>query len=213
MTKPRGRTDAPRKREKVRHPSLLQRAVPRRIRTYLRKNLLALLPVVIGVPSLVIYYLGYIEPDIRYVSSLPSEALTILERKVDANANFVYYFRMKPKFKNLSIKKGFIDKAELVPLSIATLPETRITSINKAPIGWREEKVVEIMFIMTLPTDAINNINKTKDVSADIVLAAFDNTGKKIDRFPDGKFARIQFKLTDSIRFDLKEGNVLGPSR
>jgi hypothetical protein len=111
---------------------------------------------------------------------------------------------LRPTFTNYSIKPGFIDKAEFVPESITTLPDIKITSINKTFIYWHKPKQIEITFLMTLPTDAMNNLNTTQKLAIDQVLAAYDNTGKKVDRLPNGMFGRIRFNFKELVTIQLK---------
>jgi hypothetical protein len=140
------------------------------------------------------------QPDIRYIPTLDPEALTVLESKIDGAGNLVYNVRLRPKFTNFSFKPGLIDKVDFVPQSIATLPDIKITSIEKTLIFWHEEKRTEITFLMTIPTDAANNLNTTRELAMDQVLIAFDNTGKKIDHLPNGMFGRIRFNFKDIIK-------------
>jgi hypothetical protein len=56
---------------------------------------------------------------------------------------------------------------------------------------------------MTIPTDPLNHINTTRQLSVDQVLAVFDNTGKKVDHLEDGKFGRIRFNLKDIVNVEL----------
>jgi len=91
-------------------------------------------------------YWAVSQPDLRYIPSLNREDFTVLESKVDTDGNFVHSVRIRPKFINLSGKPGFIDKVEFVPQSIATLPEIKVTSIDKERIFWHQEKQIEITF-------------------------------------------------------------------
>jgi hypothetical protein len=150
------------------------------------------------------FYWNVTQPDIRYIPSLGPETMIVTESKVDGSGNFVHYFRLRPTFTNYSIKPGFIDKAEFVPESITTLPDIKITSINKTFIYWHKPKQIEITFLMTLPTDAMNNLNTTRELAIDQVLAAYDNTGKKVDRLPNGMFGRIRFTFKDLVTILLK---------
>jgi hypothetical protein len=143
------------------------------------------------------------QPDIRYIPSLGPETMTVVESKVDSAGNFVHNLRIRPTFTNYSMKPGFIDKVEFVPQSIATLPEVKITSINKTFIFWHQKKQIEITFLMTVPTDAVNNLSTTRELAADQALALYDNTGKRIDRLPNGTFGRLRFNFKDLVKVQL----------
>jgi len=144
-------------------------------------------------------YWNIAQPDIRYVSTLGPETLTVIESKVDGAGNFVHSLRLRPTFTNHSLKPGFIDKAELVPQSIATLPDVKVTSINKTFIFWHQQKQIEITFLMTVPTDPLNHLNTVRELTVDQVLAVYDNTGRKVDHLEDGMFGRIRFNLKDIV--------------
>jgi hypothetical protein len=144
-------------------------------------------------------YWNIAQPDIRYVPTLGPETLTVVETKMDSAGNFVHSLRLRPTFTNFSLKPGFIDKAELVPQSIATLPDVKVTSINKTFIYWHQPKQIEITFLMTVPTDPLNHLNTTRELTVDQVLAVFDNTGRKVDHLDYGKFGRIRFNLKDIV--------------
>jgi hypothetical protein len=148
-------------------------------------------------------YWNITQPDIRYVSTLGPETLTVVESKVDGAGNFVHSLRLRPTFTNHSLKPGFIDKAELVPQSIATLPDVKVTSINKTFIFWHQQKQIEITFLMTVPTDPLNHLNTIRELTVDQVLAVFDNTGRKVDHLEDGMFGRIRFNLKDIVNTQL----------
>ncbi len=148
-------------------------------------------------------YWNVVQPDIRYIPSLGPETLTVVESKVDGAGNFVHSLRLQPTFTNYSIKPGFIDKVEFVPQSIATLPEIKITSINKTFIFWHQKKQIEITFLMTVPTDAVNNLNTTRELGVDQVLAVFDNTGRKVDHLQNGLFGRIRFNFKQIVKTQL----------
>ncbi len=137
-----------------------------------------------------------LEPDIKYSSFNLNDKL--IGRKIDKQNNFVYHYSITPKFKNLSFKKGFIDKVEFVPVSIETIPDVKVTSIRKTPISWRSEEDVEIQFIVTVPTDFDMKV-KEKKVSTELIVNAYDNTGKKVERSTDGQFIRGKLNLWGTI--------------
>jgi len=162
--------------------------------------ILSLIPIVIGI---IVLYWNIGQPDIRYIPSLGPETMTVVESKLDSAGNFVHNFRLRPTFTNYSMKPGFIDKVEFVPQSIATLPETKITSINRTFIFWHQKKRIEITFLMTVPTDAANNLNTTRELAVDQALAVYDNTGKRVDRLPNGTFGRLRFNFKDIVNVHL----------
>lgn len=205
MTNQKSRSDPPRKRRKR---TLLSRvkAAARQTRYYVQKHVLALLTLLASITAIcLLVYVHILQPDIRYVPALPSGAITIVDRQIDAYGNFVYKLTMKPKFTNSSIKGGFVDRVEFDPQAVANLPDIKITTINKTPIHRHEEKEIAIEFVLTLPTDAMNHPNTWREASTELVMVAFDNTGKKIDRLTSGLFGRIRFNLKEIIKAEFKE--------
>jgi hypothetical protein len=160
--------------------------------------------IAILIPCAALYW-NVAQPDIRYVASGGPEMMTIVESKIDSAGHFVHSMRARPTFTNYSIKPGFIDKAEWVPLSIATLPEMKITSIEKTPILWHQKKQIEITFLMIVPTDPVNHLNTTRDLAIEQILAVYDNTGRKIERAESGIFARIHLSFTDTVKTELNQ--------
>ena len=168
--------------------------------------MLALLALLVAIAALcVAVYVNVLQPDIRYIPVIVSDTMTVVDRKIDDNGNFVFKFRMRPKFTNFSIKSGFVDRVEFDPQTIANLPDIKITSINKVLIRWHEEKEIDIEFLLTHRTDVLSHLNTSWEVSTDLVMAAFDNTGKKIDKLTSGLFGRIRFKLKGDLKAELKE--------
>jgi len=169
-----------------------------------RPHFLTIILTIIGILlSCAALYWNIAQPDIRYVASLSPEAMTVVESKIDSAGNFVHSLRVRPTFTNYSLKPGFIDKAEWVPQSIATLPDIKITSINKSNIFWHQKKQIEITFLMTVPTDPIHNLNTTRELAMEQVLAVYDNTGRKVERLENGLFGRIRFNFADTVKTQL----------
>lgn len=149
--------------------------------------------------GLITLYWNLAQPDLRYVPRSDPELMTVLETKFDSSGNLIHNLRARPTFTNYSFKPGFIDKAEFVPQTIATLPDIKVTGINKTRIFWHQEKQVEITFLMAVPTDVANNPNSTRELAMEEVLSVFDNTGKKVDHLQNGLFGRIHFDLKDVV--------------
>ena len=162
------------------------------------------LSIVVIFLSCITLYWNVIQPDIRYVESLGPETMTVVESKIDNSGNFVHSLRLRPMFTNYSIKPGFIDKAEFVPQSIATLPEIKITSINRTLIHWHQKRQIEITFLMTVLTDVVNNPNTNRELAMEQVLAVYDNTGRKVDHLENGLFGRIRFNFKDTVNTQRK---------
>lgn len=172
---------------------------------YVRKNHLSLLGLLItSLVAIGIAYWTITGPDLRIFSKQPKSS-KILEYKIDEQGNYVYHLSCRIKFKNLSIKSGFVEKVEIAPLTISTIPESKIISIEKTPIGWREEKEVEIRYLIIIPHTVIENLTHSQKVSLEVLLNMFDNEGKLINKFEGGpyKYARIKQDLEQPIKVEL----------
>jgi len=164
--------------------------------------IIALIGIVLTVIGL---YWAIAQPDLRYIPNAGLETLTVLERKLDGEGNFVYSVQISPKFANLSWKPGFVDKVEFVPQSIVTLPEIKITSIDRERIFWHQEKPIEIRFLMTIPSDAAKNLNTKRELAVDQSLDVLDNTGKKVDHDQNGANGRLRFNFKEIVDIQIKK--------
>jgi hypothetical protein len=173
---------------------------PGPIRPHFLTIILTTIGILVGCVGL---YWSMAQPDIRYVASLSPETMTIVESKIDSEGNFVHSLRVRPTFTNYSFKPGFIDKAEWVPQSIATIPDIKITSISRSNIYWHQKKQIEITFLMTVPTDPLHNLNTTRELAMEQVLAVYDNTGRKVEHLENGLFGRIRFNFADTVKTQL----------
>jgi hypothetical protein len=206
MTNQKSRSNRPRKKTKWKLLSPLK-AAARQTRYYLGEHVLGLLGLLLTITAICLFvYVNILQPDIRYIPVLPSGAITVVDRKVDLYGNFVYKFRIKAKFTNFSIKTGFVDRVEFDPQTVANLPDIKVTTINRVPIHRHEEKEIAIDFLLTLPTDAMSHPDTWREASTELVMNAFDNTGKKIDKFESGPFpfGRIKFNLKEIIKAEFK---------
>ena len=159
----------------------------------------------ICVTVLIAWWNSYAQPDIRYIPRTDSEELTELSSAVDSAGNFVHNLRVRPKFVNYGFKPGYIDKVEFVPLTVETLPDIKITSIGKSLLRRNEEKVVEITFIMTVPTNALKHLNTTRELNIKEVISAFDNTGKKVELLTNGLLGRIEMDFKQVVEIQAKK--------
>ena len=124
---------------------------------------------------------------------------------MDSAGNFVHNLRVRPKFVNYGFKPGYFDKVEFVPLTVETLPDIKITSIGKSLLHRNEEKVVEITFIMTVPTNALKHLNTTRELNIKEVISAFDNTGKKVELLTSGLLGRIEMDFKQVVEIQAKK--------
>ena len=65
-------------------------------------------------------------------------------------------------------------------------------SVEKRPISWREEIVVEVRALMTVPVGPTGPASEHKSIDLEIRL--FDNTGRQVGRYVDGLLARMRVK-------------------
>jgi hypothetical protein len=108
----------------------------------------------------------------------------------------VFYCQLRSNFTNLAWRPGYIKRVEVEPLSIATIPDTKVTNITSDPIHRHEQKTVTVLFIMTLQIDPLNHLGTTRDLPLELTFAMFDNTDRPINRYTSGLFARIHWSET-----------------
>lgn len=169
----------------------------------------------ICVTVFIAWWNSYAQPDIRYIPRTEFEELTELSSTVDSAGNFVHNLRVRPKFINYGFKPGYIDKVEFVPLTVETLPDIKITSIGKSLLNRNEEKVVEITFILTIPTNALKHLNTTRELNIKEVISAFDNTGKKVELLTNGMLGRIEMDFKQIVEIHVAQTPVtkIDPSK
>lgn len=101
------------------------------------------------------------------------------------NGDCFYYATARPRFKNLSFNSGYVDKVIFVPMTEDVIADIQLIEVDKALIGWREEKTVDIRFSYALPPAICS---KKADLKENIVLDLkyYDNTGKLINKEVSG---------------------------
>jgi hypothetical protein len=139
------------------------------------------------------------QPDIRYIPVLDPQSMTTVESTVDSAGNFIDNIKVRTTYTNFSFKPGYIDKVEFVPQSIETLPNIKVTGIDKTFIYWHQKKVIEVNFLMTTPSDPLNHANTICELKIDQVLAVYDNSGKRVQLLPDGRYGRIDLKFNRNV--------------
>ncbi|MEQ1680020.1 MAG: hypothetical protein ABL950_05405 [Nitrospira sp.] len=150
------------------------------------------------VGAVVTHYIGILEPDIRYTYSQLQDPLRFLDQRVDSNGDFVFLASIKVQATNIAFTSGFIDRVEFVPLAIETIPKIEIKHLDKKSIGWRKPQEIEVRALLTIQAGLIGPAAERKMVALE--LKSFDDRGHVIDRYDDGKFARIRFDLSGEIK-------------
>ena len=167
-------------RKKPRHVSMaINPKSFSRVMRFLTNNLIAVIAILVTIiVSFTTYYLSYSEPDIHGIHDATPK-IESYEGTIDEMGNKVGYCRVKVRFKNLSIKNGYIDKVELIPKSIDVRPKVEIKYIEKEVLHWGEEKEIELHFVLTITPYMYNLMFATgKGLVLDII--PYDNTGKLI---------------------------------
>src|SRR5215207_886879 len=161
--------------------SFLFRFVNRLIhgKKFLKKNFLTIFGLMITIlASYFIYRLSYDVPDLRIVKHL---AQAQLDFDVDEKGNITDLRSYKFIVKNMSFKSGYIDKVEFTPNTLSKAYTINLVSIDKEPIAWRQEKVVELTVSITINKDLeaqILQVSEDRQITIDGRL--YDNTGKLI---------------------------------
>jgi hypothetical protein len=148
-----------------------------RVKTYLSAHHLVLLSIFVPlVGGFITYYSVFAEPDIKHTES-PENPATMLDRSFDPQGNAIMIMTYRDRFKNNSLKAGFIDRVEFVPMNTTANVEVKVTDIEKRKLSWREEQEIKITFIVKVTPEQIAAIDSS-DKYLLLAIRAFDNTGK-----------------------------------
>jgi hypothetical protein len=165
-----------------------------RARSFITKHLIALISILTSISiSFVIYYLSYSEPDIRGIHGV-APIFESCDTTTDEVENSVVYCIVRFRFKNFSIKNGYIDKVELVPRSIQVPLKIEIKHIEKEVLNWREEKEVRLHFSYIV-TPYISDLMTTTGKKILLDVIPYDNTGKLIKLDDEGAPLEITYTV------------------
>ena len=142
-------------------------------------------------------YYPFAKPDIRYTLSQSPNAVRFIDDTVTEDGNFLFNTALTFELKNHSVKRGFVDRVELVPVSVDTIPEVLVTHTDKRRMSWRQKQRVAVRALITVETGWSGP--KAEQVQVVLELKAFDDEGQTIDRYEDGRFARITFDLSGHV--------------
>jgi hypothetical protein len=175
----------PNKRTKVRPSSSKKTWIS--IKEFISKHFVALLSIVMSMcTSFAIYYLAYSEPDIRSVASPDGAFKTSISSPIeDKGGDCFYYTTAILKFKNLSLKSGYIDKVTFVPINENMIPEFKLIDVSRSKLGWGEEREIEVKYSAALSPDVCTQMDERNEALV-FELRFYDNTGKLIDKDSDG---------------------------
>ena len=152
--------------------------------------------------AVLVGYIPVLEPDLRYSLSQSPNAYSTIDVKVQDNGDWLVYSKVTINITNRSWRSGYVARVTVVPLAISTNPTWQVTQITSDPIGRNESQAISISFLLTIPTDALNHVGTTRDLPVELTFDLFDNTGKRVDRYTNGLWARMKFNgnvhLTES---------------
>ena len=118
---------------------------------------------------------GITEPKIVHVLGISESP----KRKDDIQDPDVWRIHLayKAKFRNDGIKSGFIDKITVEPTGLIAYPKLIVINIDKTPIKWREERIVNYEVILEVDREHVKNKSDSKH---EFKLYIYDNTGKQV---------------------------------
>ena len=159
---------------------------PSQPHAFLRNNLFGLISLMVTtVIAVVTYQLSLIEPDLRPTKvHLGSDAVETSIGVRDANGNCVYHRRMRIPFRNLSWRSGFINNVTFSNESFDTLPDYKLIEIDKTPIGWGEEKEIQLKYLFIADPATCDKLSQKEAV--EVGIRFYDDKGKMINRDVDG---------------------------
>jgi hypothetical protein len=167
-----------------------------RLRVYLSKHYLVLLPITLTCISIgVTIYAIDLDPDIRLVRDAGSQKF-FSPPVSEASGGCLYYLSIRPRFKNNSFKGGYINNATFTPLTLDLDPKFDLVEIDKSKLGRGDERDVEAKFKLSLPSDACRKVASREDPFK-FAIYFYDNTGKLINQDTAGEY----FVFPSEIRF------------
>jgi hypothetical protein len=135
------------------------------------------------IPGVLVPVMLYIftasETDIRYVCDTKMVIEPLDKKDYPETDSTDLYFRVFETFKNLSFKGGHIERVEFTPLEIGINPEIKVTHVDKENFGWREQRKVEIRFLIHL-TGEMNKTMQQRGKKMAVTMKAYDQTGKSL---------------------------------
>ena len=100
----------------------------------------------------------------------------------------------KTRFRNLSLKTGFINEIRLSPLTTDSVFDFKVISIDKTPIRYGEEKDIEYKISLTLDAAYSRKIHDTGAMFKSF-LYFYDNAGNQINDDIDGQPSPYKFNF------------------
>ena len=156
----------------------------------------------VAVLGLLIAYYPIAKPDIRYTLGQSPNAVRFIDQTMTEDGNFLFNTRFDLEFKNLSMKPGLVDRIELVPVTVGTIPEISVTHIDRRRMRWRQTERVALQALITVETGWLGPPAEQHQIVLE--LKAFDDEGQSIDLYEDGRTARITFDLSGDIERSIR---------
>jgi len=167
------------------------------IKNYLSVHYLALITIVLACASIAVsLYMINLEPDIRLVKGAGSETFFSPPVSEDSGG-CLYYLSIRPRFKNESLKGGYVNNATFTPLTLDLDPKFELVELDKSRLGRGEERDVEAKFKLTLPPKSCQKVASREDPFK-FAVYFYDNNGKLINK----NTADENFVFPSEIRFN-----------
>ena len=156
----------------------------------------------VAVLGLSLAYYPIAKPDIRYTLNQSSNAFRFIDQTVTEDGSFLFNTSFDIEFRNLSMKSGVVDRIELVPVTVGTIPEISVTHMDRRPMGWCQTERVTFQALITVETGWVGP--RTEQHQIVLELKAFDDEDQSIDLYEDGRAARIRFDLSGNIERSIR---------
>jgi hypothetical protein len=174
-----------------------------RIKNYLFNHYLALTTIVLACISIVVtIYVVNLEPDIRLVKDAGSR--TFFSPSVpEESGGCLYYLSVRTRFRNESLKGGYVNNATFTPLTLDLDPKFELVEIDRSRFGRGDERDVETKFKLSLPPKSCQMVASRKDPFK-FAVYFYDNTGKLINKNTAGE----NFVFPSEISFNSLTAHV-----
>jgi hypothetical protein len=169
-------------------------------RVALAVAVLGLVVAVVAMSTDVSNWLSRSPPDIRYtLKDQPSNALEFapqaqVERQGDHVVETVTA-TVRFRLTNLSGTAGFVDRVELEPASVPI--SYSVAYIQKREIQKGEPEIIEAKVLLYMKQEILGPIEEKTYV---FYVRAFDNLGRLIERYDDGRLGRV--KITGKHKWE-----------
>jgi hypothetical protein len=138
--------------------------------------------------------------DLRYTLDQPRDRFQVEQVLIHPDGDSVSMFlgTIRMRVRNGAFKTGWIDRAEFVPRRIDVRPKIELLGVDRRPIRWHETAIIEVRALFTVPLAILGPPTERQRLDFEVKL--FDNTGREVARFVDGRVGEMLFWTTGDFK-------------